>query len=119
QIPERDDPIDDLNNAIETLAAVEAQAPAVRPDETTEILREVRDLLTRMSQGSSPSVAPKQYKVLTQKDKWFSAKFDPERLEQAINAYANQGWVVKSVTTASFPGFVGGNRDEMIVVLER
>ena len=23
-----------------------------------------------------------QYKILTQKDKWFSGKFDPEKLEQ-------------------------------------
>lgn len=33
----------------------------------------------------------KEYKVLTQKDKWFSGKFDPANLEQAINAYASQG----------------------------
>src|SRR6185436_18156204 len=32
----------------------------------------------------------KQYKVLTQKDKWFSGKFDPDQLEQALNAYAQQ-----------------------------
>ena len=30
----------------------------------------------------------KEYKVLTQKDKWFSGKFNPETLEQALNAYA-------------------------------
>lgn len=29
----------------------------------------------------------KEYKVLSQKDKWFTGKFDPEALEQAINAY--------------------------------
>ena len=60
----------------------------------------------------------KQYKVMSQKDKWFSRKFDPETLEQAINAYASQGWVVVSVATASIPGF-GGNREELIVVFER
>ena len=38
--------------------------------------------------------APKQYKVLTQKDKWYSGKFDPEKLEEAINAYAKQDWRV-------------------------
>ena len=59
-----------------------------------------------------------EYKVLTQKDKWFSGKFDPERLEAAMNSYAKQGWRVMAVTTASIAGF-GGNRDEMIVVLER
>jgi hypothetical protein len=61
---------------------------------------------------------PKEYKVLTQKDKWFTAKFDPEVLERAINAYAQQGWVVKAMTTATIPGF-GGNREELIILLER
>jgi hypothetical protein len=61
----------------------------------------------------------KEYKVLTQKDKWFSGKFDPERLEQALNAYASQGWRVVSATTAQFPGLFSGNRDEMVVVMER
>lgn len=61
----------------------------------------------------------KEYKVLTQKDKWFSGKFDPENLEQAINAYANQGWRVIAAVTASFPGFISNNREEMIIILER
>ena len=64
------------------------------------------------------SAGRKQYKVMTQKDKWFSQKFDPEKLEKAINAYAKEGWVVKSVCTASIPGF-GGNREELIVIFER
>ena len=33
----------------------------------------------------------KEYKVLTQNDKWFGGKFNSELLEQAINAYAQQG----------------------------
>ena len=61
---------------------------------------------------------PKEYKVLSQKDKWFSGKFDPERLESAINAYAKQGWVEKALATASIPSLTGV-RDEMIVLLER
>jgi hypothetical protein len=59
-----------------------------------------------------------EYKVLTQKDKWFSGKFDPEKLEQALNAYAKQGWRMRGMASASVPGF-GGNRDELIFVLER
>jgi hypothetical protein len=70
------------------------------------------------SQESSAPGRPKQYKVLTQKDKWFTGKFDPELLERAMNAYSEQGWIIKAVTTASIPGF-GGNREELIVVLER
>lgn len=61
---------------------------------------------------------PKEYKVLTQKDKWFSGKFDPSKLEEALNAYAEQGWIVKAATTATIPGF-GSNRDELVVILER
>ena len=60
----------------------------------------------------------KKYKVLTQKDKWFSGKFSPEKLEQAINSYAEQGWTVVTTATADIPGF-GTNRQELIVVLER
>ena len=41
----------------------------------------------------------KQYKVLTQKDRFFGGKFDPEKLEATINSYPvknqiiPQGWV--------------------------
>ncbi|MDC0651233.1 DUF4177 domain-containing protein [Hellea sp.] len=60
----------------------------------------------------------KEYKVMTQKDKFLSGKFDPEKLEEAMNAYAEEGWEVISVASASMPGF-GGTRDEMVVVFER
>lgn len=59
-----------------------------------------------------------QYKVMTQKDRFFAGKFDPDKLEAAINSYATEGWRVVGVTTASVPSF-GGARDELIVVLER
>ena len=59
-----------------------------------------------------------EYKVLTQKDKWFSGKFDPMVLEQAINAYAQQGWRVIGCATADIPGF-GTARQEFITLLER
>ena len=60
----------------------------------------------------------REYKILTQKDKWFSGKFDPEKLEQALNAYAQQGWTFKGMATANVPGMLGA-RDEIIFVLER
>ncbi len=59
-----------------------------------------------------------EYKVLTQKDRFLGNKFNPERLEQAINAYAEEGWAVISAVTADFPGF-GGRRNELIIVLGR
>ncbi len=60
----------------------------------------------------------KEYKVVTQKDRFFAGKFDPEKLEAAINAYATEGWNLKEATTASIPSFTGA-RDEMILILER
>jgi hypothetical protein len=60
----------------------------------------------------------KQYKVLTQKDRFFAGKFDPEKLESAINSYAAEGWEVVSIATASIPS-ITGTREEMVVVLGR
>lgn len=60
----------------------------------------------------------KQYKVLSQKDKWYSGKFDPQALENAINAYAEQGWRLVACATPEIPGF-GGARQEFIGILER
>ncbi len=60
----------------------------------------------------------KEYKVMSQKDKWLSSKFDPAQLEKGINAYAEEGWQVISIATATIPG-ITGSREEMIVVFER
>ncbi|MDR1132068.1 MAG: DUF4177 domain-containing protein [Oscillospiraceae bacterium] len=60
----------------------------------------------------------KEYHVLTMKDKWFSGKFDPQKLQDALNAYAQQGWVLKCCATADVPGF-GSARQEFVAVLER
>ena len=60
----------------------------------------------------------KKYKILTQKDRFFGGKFDPEKLESAINSYVPEGWQLKAVTTATFPGF-SSHREEMIVILEK
>ncbi len=60
-----------------------------------------------------------EYKVLTQKDKWFSGKFDPMLLEQAMNAYAQQGWRVIGCATADIASGFGAARQEFITVLER
>ena len=59
-----------------------------------------------------------EYKVLTQKDRFFSGKFSPEKLEAALNGYASEGWHVVGVATGEIgAGF--GNREELIFVLER
>lgn len=59
-----------------------------------------------------------QYKVLTQKDKAFTGKFDPLVLENALNAYAEQGWRLVSAATADIPS-LAGTRQEFIAILER
>ena len=61
----------------------------------------------------------KEYKVLTMKDKWFSGKFDPEKLQEALNAYAQQGWFLKTCATADIAAMFGGARQEFIAILER
>jgi hypothetical protein len=80
--------------------------------------------MPRQSSGNHPTniykgvVAMMQYKVLTQKDRFFAGKFDPEKLESAINSYASEGYIVKAAATASIPSFSGA-REEMIIILER
>ncbi len=80
---------------------------------------------TRVNRGTPSDLTnkatqfdPRSYKVLSQKDKWFSGKFDPEQLEIALNSYAQQGWVLNAAVTASIAGF-GGNREELVMILER
>jgi hypothetical protein len=77
------------------------------------------DGATGPSTGAERHGSAKEYKLLTQKDKWFDGKFDLARLEEALNAYARQGWVVKSMATPTIAGFSGGPREEIVVLLER
>jgi hypothetical protein len=59
-----------------------------------------------------------QYKVMTQKDRLFGGKFNPERVEQALNSMAAEGWRVNSIATATFPS-LGGGREELVILMER
>ena len=68
--------------------------------------------------GTAVSTVRYEYKVLSQKDKWFSGKFDPALLEQAMNAYAQQGWRVIGCATADIAGF-GTTRQEFVTIMER
>ena len=74
---------------------------------------------SRVAVPQTSNTPRKEYKVLTQKDKWFSGKFDPEKLEGAINAYARHGWRVIGCATASCPGLLSSRREELVVILER
>jgi Domain of unknown function (DUF4177) len=101
-----------------------AEDGLVREPETTlgDLLKVLNTIATSIGSSSqkSPSGTNQQreYKVITQKDKWFSGKFDPEKVEGVLNSYAKQGWVMKGVATASVPGF-GGQRDEIVIIMER
>jgi hypothetical protein len=62
----------------------------------------------------------KKYKVLSQKDKWFSGRMDPVFLETALNELAADGWRVLAMTSASREGLLtGGGKDELLVLLEK
>jgi hypothetical protein len=60
----------------------------------------------------------KQYKVMTQKDKFFSGKFDPDKLEAALNAYAAEGWEVIAIAADTIPS-IGAAREELVVIFEK
>ena len=61
----------------------------------------------------------KHYKILTPKDKFFEGKFDLDKLEQALNHFAKQGWVVRGMSTPHVAGFSGGDKEQLIILLER
>jgi DNA-directed RNA polymerase subunit RPC12/RpoP len=60
---------------------------------------------------------PYAVKVLTSKDRAFGGKFDPQRLEGALNSYAAEGWSMAGCDSAEFPGMLGGVRSELISVM--
>jgi hypothetical protein len=70
-----------------------------------------------------PPPGSKIYKVLTQRDEWFMGKFSPEKLEDAINSYAADGWRVVSMAAADVAtwlgAFGGTGRQELVVLLEK
>jgi hypothetical protein len=41
-----------------------------------------------------------EYKVITMKDGFFGGKFDPAKLETALNSYAQEGWALNATATA-------------------
>jgi Domain of unknown function (DUF4177) len=62
---------------------------------------------------------PREFKLLTPKDKIFDNKFDIARLEEALNHYGRQGWSVKAMSTPHLKNFTGALEEVIVVVLER
>jgi hypothetical protein len=98
----------ELADALEKVA-LRKEEGALSESERAQAAYEARALEEKMT----------RFKVLTQKDRFFAGKFDPEKLEAAINAYAAQGWEPIAMATASIPGGIGGTRDEMVVLMRR
>jgi hypothetical protein len=62
--------------------------------------------------------AMKVFKVMTQKDRAFGGKFNPEKIEEALNAMGKEGWQIDGVTSAEFPSLTGG-RQELVIFLSK
>ena len=60
----------------------------------------------------------KAFKVMNQKDRAFGGKFNPEKVEEALNAMAKEGWEMSGVTSAEFPSLTGG-RQELVIFLSK
>jgi len=69
--------------------------------------------------GFSMSGAGREYKLLTSRDKMFDGKFDLARLEEALNHFAHQGWVAKTMSVPHFKGYTGAMEEVIVVLLER
>lgn len=89
---------------------------------------ETKELPSGDAHVSAPHAVPhagprpngtKEYKLLTPRDKCFEGKFSLERLEEALNSFALQGWAVKSMVTPHVVGFSGTAKEELVVLLER
>jgi hypothetical protein len=91
--------------------ALKAEATA-EPDQTAESGSAF--IPTETSPGS-----PREYKLLTSRDKFFEGKFDLPRLEEALNHYGRQGWTVKAMSTPHLKGFSGALEETIVVLLER
>jgi hypothetical protein len=96
---------------------VRAEEEIAEDSQRRQDAAQVRQELKQWNQAPQPQT--KQYKILTQRDGFFSGRFDPDKIEAAINHYASEGWIVVSMATAAFPGGLAGNRDELIVLYER
>jgi hypothetical protein len=58
-----------------------------------------------------------EYKILAERDK-FIGKFDPKKLETALNSLADEGWRFVGVATADVNALTG-KKQEALFILER
>ena len=103
---------------------LEASAWAVASDQPPELLKAEADAGPSESAEATHAFEAhnsgfKEYKVLWSRDKLFEGKFDVARLEEALNYFARQRWVVKAMSTPHLKDFGGGTKEEVVVLLER
>ncbi len=65
-----------------------------------------------------PTDGTHQYKVLTPKDYGLTGKFNPSKLEEALNTLAHKGWGVRTASVLRIHSH-SGDHDELILILER
>jgi hypothetical protein len=74
---------------------------------------------TAHSEAAHEPGAVKQYKFLSSKDRFFdTTRYDLETIEQALNLYARQGWVAKSMATAHV-NIRGIEKEQLVILMER
>ena len=61
-----------------------------------------------------------QYKVVELREKMIGGKMSGDKLEELLNEHGQQGWRLKSITSAEIKGRVGpGGVEGLIVTFER
>ncbi len=104
---------------------LDASAWAVASDHPPEILKGEGEAAAPEAGDAAHSFEPhdasglKEYKVLCSRDKLFEGKFDVQRLEEALNYFSKQGWIVKGMSTPHLKDFGGGMKEELVILLER
>ena len=56
-----------------------------------------------------------EYIVLSQKDRWFFGRMDPDKVAVALNDLARERWRVVSAINSPMEGIIRGHRDEMVI----
>lgn len=88
------------------------------PNDLTGLETDSAELFSDLDLPYTLDPTKPQYKVITQKDRFFSSKFNPALIERALNEYAQEGWVLKEAVSADF-GSVGMSRNELILFMEK
>jgi hypothetical protein len=112
--------VEGLDASSWTLATETGPAQKGEPTATATVEPDQRpDSAAGFVHAGSPAGAPREYKLLTSRDKFFDGKFELARLEEALNHFSRQGWIVKSVSTPHVKNFSGVLEETVVVLLER